>query len=251
MTVFVTEKTTNGILRALYYSFTEKVIPDDVTDGSNYQPELGARFIKITADEKVDGNNVARVADALVKYGGASVLTSIKVCLLSYKPNVMLLAFNFAYKTLSARKNVYKNLSDPVVSEFVFTERKVLAERHLMTGFLRFKESENGVIYARYSPDNDVTQLLAPHFLQRFSGLPFIIHDVKRGVIAASDGFRLKFDRTDLAADFKESENETEFEKLWKKYYREVNVKERKNEKQQNGYLPLRYRKFMSETYED
>lgn len=247
MTVFVTEKSINGVLCALFKSFTEKIIPDDVTDGKIFQPKLGDSLIKIFTDEK----NAERVQTALVKYGGYYVTDSLKTCLSSGNDKAMLIAFNFAYKTLAARKNVYANLSDPIVSDFVFTERKVRSEIHLMKGFLRFRESAGGVIYARYSPDNDITESLAPHFLKRFSGLPFIIHDVKRGRLAISDGFRLKFDDTDLKADFKPSERETEFENLWKRYYKEVNIAERKNERQQNARMPKRYRRFTPEAYEE
>lgn len=247
MTVFVTEKSINGVLCALFKSFTEKIIPDDVTDGKIFQPKLGDSLIKIFTDEK----NAERVQTALVKYGGYYVTDSLKTCLSSGNDKAMLIAFNFAYKTLAARKSVYANLSDPIVSEFVFTERKVRSEIHLMKGFLRFRESAGGVIYARYSPDNDITESLAPHFLKRFSGLPFIIHDVKRGRLAISDGFSLKFDDTDLKADFKPSERETEFENLWKRYYKEVNIAERKNERQQNARMPKRYRRFTPEAYEE
>ena len=74
---------------------------------------------------------------------------------------------------------------------------------------------------------------------------------MKRGRLAISDGFRLKFDDTDLKADFKPSERETEFENLWKRYYKEVNIAERKNERQQNARMPKRYRRFTPEAYEE
>ena len=67
MTVFVTEKSINGVLCALFKSFTEKIIPDDVTDGKIFQPKLGDVLIKIFTDEK----NAERVQTALVKYGGS------------------------------------------------------------------------------------------------------------------------------------------------------------------------------------
>ena len=36
---------------------------------------------------------------------------------------------------------------------------RVGAERHLLSGFLRFQETHNGVFYAPCSPDNDVVDL--------------------------------------------------------------------------------------------
>ena len=66
-------------------------------------------------------------------------------------------------------------------------------------------------MYAKYIPDNDITELIAPHFLRRLGNLPFIIHDGKRGKIAISNGKSLEFRHTDLPANFVPSENEKEF----------------------------------------
>ena len=43
MTVFVTEKSINGVLCALFKSFTEKIIPDDVTDGKIFNRSSATR----------------------------------------------------------------------------------------------------------------------------------------------------------------------------------------------------------------
>ena len=148
------------------------------------------------------------------------------------------------------KKDLSGALNDKTVSDFVYTVQKVCTETHRIKGFLRFSESHGGVIYARYSPDNDVTELVAPHFVKRLSGLPFVIHDVKRNKIAVSDGYNVLFDKTELPASFVPSARETAFADLFKTYYREINVEERKNTKQQDAYMPKRYRKYMSETYE-
>lgn len=246
MNVFIAEKNIEGLLSALFYSFVAKILPDKITDGKVYQQGFSDVITQIKTDEK----QAERVQTALIKYGGYDIIKRIKICLLSCGEEAALISFRFAYKTLFYKKDVSGNLSDPVVIKFTFEEQKVWTERHHIMGFLRFRESAGGVIYARYSPDNDITELVAPHFLKRLSGLPFIIHDVKRNKIAVSDGFALKYDYTDLPANFSPSENEENFLNLWRRYYREINIKERTNLRGQDRFMPRRYRKYMPETYE-
>ena len=127
---------------------------------------------------------------------------------------------------------------------------KVWLERHRFTGFLRFEETKNGLLYAEYAPDNDITDLLAPHFIKRIN-LPFVICDVKRSRFAAWNGKELALFNADIPTNVLRSQFEKNVNDLWRGYFKATNVKERPHPKQQDGYLPRRYRKFMSEFDED
>ena len=246
MKMFVIDKSIDGLLCALYISFTEKLIPDYVVDKKSYQPRLNCLAIEIENDVQ----KANRVKTALFNYGGDDIIAHLKVCLASCESSALLVAFNYAYFMLEKRQDVSNMLAEKKVSDFSFMVQKVLHERHIMLGFLRFKESANGVLYAQYTPDNDITELIAPHFLRRLSSTPFIIHDGKRGKIAISNGRTIKIQYTDLPANFSPSQNEESFNLLWKKYFRAVNIKERKNTAQQDRYFPRRYRKYCFETWE-
>ena len=246
MKMFVIEKSVDGILSALYVSFTEKLIPDLVVDNMTYQPQID--YLPIEIETNLEHAN--RVKTALFKYGGNDIIAHIKVCLLSCEKDALLVAFNYAHFMLEKRQDVSNMLAEKKVSSFSFLVQKVLHERHIMLGFLRFKESANGVLYAQCAPDNDIVELLAPHFLRRLSSTPFIIHDGKRNKIAISNGRTIKVQFTDLPANFSPSQNEENFNLLWKKYFRAINIKERKNTRQQDAYFPRRYRKYSFETWE-
>lgn len=245
MIIFIAEKSLDGLLSALFYSFTQKTAPGKVTDGTAFQPGMYDSVIKI----ETNAPQAERVKKGLIRYGGADIVRRLSVCLLSCEEEAFTAAFRYAYKTLFLRKDISGNMADPVTAQFIFTEQKVWRERHNILGFLRFAESAGGVIYARYSPDNDITELVAPHFLKRLSGLAFVIHDVKRNKAAVSDGYSLKMMRTGEAA-FIPSAEEKNFAALWKRYYEEINIPERLNPRQQRRCMPVRYRKFMPETYE-
>lgn len=247
MKIFIIENDINSLLCALYFSFDNGIIPDIIfKKNENIQQGLTDEIFEIKTDDK----QAEKTSGVLVNYGGYGIITSLKTCLCSSEENAALYAFRFAYKTIFLKKDIGGNLADKTVSDFSYTVKKVWTEIHRIKGFLRFSESHGGVIYARYAPDNDVTALIAPHFLRRLSGLPFVIHDVKRGTIAVSNGCELILDKTKLPASFVPSEKETKFEELFKTYYREINIESRKNLRQQDGYMPRRYRHFMPETYE-
>lgn len=246
MTVFLIEKSLTGICSALFYAFTERITPDSVLSRDNFTQNFTDRYIKI----KNDGEKARRVLRALIKYGEEHVSERIKICLLSCEDNAVKIAFDYAYLTLSQRRDVSNFLADKRVSDFDFTVKKVMSENHRLKGFIRFKETANGILYAPCSPDNDITELLCPHFVQRLSNVPFIIHDVKRNKAGVSDGKRFKIMTTETDAILNLSGDEKKWETLWKNYYRAVNIKERKNKKQQDNLMPVRYRKFLPETYE-
>lgn len=246
MKMFVIDNSIDGILSALYISFTEKIVPDFVVDKKGYQPRLNCLPIAI----ETDNEKANRVKTALFKYGGDDIIAHLKVCLLSCERDALGVAFNYARFMLEKRQDVSNMLAEKKVSDFSFLVQKVLHERHIILGFLRFKESANGVLYAQYAPDNDITELVAPHFLRRLSNTPFIIHDGKRNKIAISNGRTIKFQHNDLPANFSPSQNEEHFNLLWKKYFRAINIKERKNTASQDNYFPRRYRKYCFETWE-
>lgn len=246
MKIFLTDKTLSGILSALYFSFTENVIPDDVKEKDFASRSFTDEYI--TVEPFVSGEN--RVRSALIKYGGVRTVNAAKICLLSCEEKAAKFAFDFLYLTLLRRKCVIEDLSEKTVTDFLYAVNKVLTERHRFTGFIRFKETESGILYAPFTPDNDVTALLMPHFIRRLSYRPFVIHDLKRGVVGISDGRSYKTVKTDAVAAVNLSQDEKEWENLFKSYYKSVNIKERKNLKQQDNFMPRRYRKNLPETFE-
>ena len=124
--------------------------------------------------------------------------------------------------------------------------RKVTYEIHRMHGFVRFLESASGALYAPLSPDNDVVDLLVPHFRARLPEFPFVLHDVKRKKAAVYDGkntFLAPLERAEVML----SADEQAWQALWQRYYRSVNIPQRERLKQMKGYMPVRYWKFMPE----
>lgn len=123
---------------------------------------------------------------------------------------------------------------------------KVSKERHLLLGILRFQEVGNG-LYASVTPDNDVIEVLAEHFVDRLKNEPFIIHDKRRNkavIYNRKDWYitDFKYDEELLLSD-----REKSFQEMWKGYFEHIGIKERKNLNLQRQFVPTRYRKNIIE----
>ncbi len=155
-------------------------------------------------------------------------------------------AFSYAKKIVRYGESVRGRLADADVRRALDLSGRVWTEVHRLKGFLRFRETAEGVLYAPCTPDNDVVELLESHFCKRFQGLAFVIHDVKRGLALLYDGKECLLARADNAEVIL-SEKELAFSALWKKYYQTVTIPSRKNVRQQKNYMPVRYWSMLTE----
>lgn len=156
------------------------------------------------------------------------------------------IAFHYFKRLALMKRSIRNRLAIPDVFAAQQRIKKVNLEIHRMHGFIRFMESENGLLYAPFSPDNDICDLLVPHFRARLCEYAFVLHDVKRKKAAFCDGETFFLSPLEQADIFL-SANESEWQSLFKRYYQAVNIPERERLTQMRGYMPKRYWKFMPE----
>lgn len=155
-------------------------------------------------------------------------------------------AFAYLRKVARQKRPVRTQLASVDVFRAAEYIKKVRYEVHRFHGFIRFMECESGALYAPFSPDNDICDLLVPHFRARLPAYPFVLHDVKRKKAAVYDGthaFIAELDKANILL----SANEEGWQELWKKYYSAVNIPSRERLKQMRNYMPVRYWAFMPE----
>lgn len=136
---------------------------------------------------------------------------------------------------------------NPVVADLQAILKKISHEQERMMQFVRFSVMEGNILYARIEPDNDVIELAARHFCDRFHKERFIIHDIGRNkaVIASEGRWLISAFALEDAPD--PSEEERSYRKLWKQYFDHIAILERKNTRCQNNFIPDRYRKHLTE----
>lgn len=207
----------------------------------NIQIGLDVKLVEVNAD----GEKAERVKRKLYSLDKGST-EDISLLLRSCDPLKEQTAFDYIKLIIAHGGAVRTMLANPTVMEMSDIRSRVYGETHKMKGFLRFIENNEGVLYAPYSPDNNITDLLAPHFAKRFSNQRFVIHDVKRKIAAMYDGNEIIIIDAD-GAEIYLSEYQQHFEELWRQYYKSVNIESRPHEKQMKGYMPVRYWKFLPE----
>lgn len=244
MKIFLIKNSLDGLLSALFYAYEKKIFPDEIT-ADPVQQSLNDNFIEIATCK----NHSERVKKFLLTAATKNLLQDTSVAFKSGEKEKFTIIFDYLRLATDFKStDVSKNFADERVLAFSDLLRRIYNEVHRFKGFLRFQESEKGFIYAHYTPDNDVTEYLMPHFKARLGKLPFIIHDVKRNIVGLCDGKTHKtFFAENKTLTIKLSSSEKDFVSLWKEYYADVAIRERKNTRQMLNYMPARYHKDLPE----
>lgn len=160
------------------------------------------------------------------------------------------------------------NLRNPYVARTHELARRTANEEHKEIEFLRFGELENGVLYARIGPENNVMAFIMPHFADRLPKENFLIHDEKRDLFgvhpAGKDWYMVSgrgaceyniADRDNArttAADapnagIRLSGEERKYRELFALFHETAAIGERRNRRLQQQMLPLRFQEYMFE----
>ena len=119
-------------------------------------------------------------------------------------------------------------------------------ELHHFKGFTRFREIQEGFLFAEIEAENDVLEDLSSHFLRRLPAEKFIIYDkLRKRALVSVKGEASLVDIVDL--DIRESDEEKFFQDLWKGFYDAIAIKERANEKLMISNMPKKYWKYLPE----
>lgn len=238
MKIFITDGSVISYFTAVFDAFNTDCM---ITSNNNIQLALDSEVIRVECNiEKCE-----RVRDGIARYDTYAehdILLVLRSCDIRKEQ----IAFEYIKKLMQVKSPIRKRLSLTEVIKFNDILHKVTYETHKLTGFLRFTECSGGVLYAPYSPANNITDMLMRHFSERLKCEKFIIHDIKRKIAGIYNGSEWTLGYLN-EAEICLSENEKAFENLWKKYYNAVNIEERPHEKQMKSYMPVRYWKFLPE----
>lgn len=227
MIAFNVEKSVDGLFSALYVSFIRKIVPDRIFIKNPNMKAYNLKVVNVQTDHECS----KRVGNAIFNYGGKELMDKISNCLLSDDERTLDVCFFVAYTTLFYRRDTSKNTELEKVMQFLCIEDKVIRERNRIIRTIEFNESDGGILYASIFPSCNVCPLLAPYFYKKYYKLPFILHDVKRGSIVASNGYTIHFTDTEHKLDLLKLNDQQQFDKLWKRCYREILLKEKRLQK--------------------
>ena len=153
MKFYITDGTPAAFFTAVFNAFNEKELI--ITSDDNVQLSLGSEVIRVDSDMQ----KCERVRCGIAKYdkyAEEEILLALRSCD-SLKEQI---AFEYIRKLMSLKAPIRKMLSLTETIEFNDLVHKVTGEAHKLKGFLRFIEGNDGALYAPYSPDNNITDLL-------------------------------------------------------------------------------------------
>lgn len=249
--ILLCEDSLEGVFSGIYEAYARKYSPEDtvlqVGEEDNYQ--LFSEYITIEADAV----QTRKVSNTINREFGSDAFLDICRALATEDAG----KGNAVYQTVAVglkeknRKKVMENLANIYVNKVsklsVYTSNEI---QHLK-GFLRFQELENGMLYSKIGPKNNILTFLAPHFADRLPLENFVIYDEIRSLFvvhpAGAQWFLVTGDylREDGAMVF--SDAELEYQELFTYFCHKIAIKERKNLNLQRQMLPIRFQEYMVE----
>lgn len=243
MLKLIYEDSFEGFLTAMYYAFYSK---DEIT---SIELDNSSDIDMITTIEyiKTDIDKYKKVKDAIVMKIDPLALNKIYKLYLSNNKNKGLICYKYLKTAFKLGTEIHKHIYLDVVREINLIERRVTLESHRFTGFVRFSLINNKFLYSSIEPDNNILELISPHFQNRFSNEYWIIHDVKRNIASVYN--KISWEIVEMNNDIYNSlkDYNDEFEDLWKNYFVSTSIKERSNPRLQKQSMPKRYWKHLTE----
>ncbi len=240
--IYTYDASLEGFFSCVFVAYSKKETPSLIT-AQSFQPALGEEVRPIQTDQE----QASRVSYAIERHLGIDGIHDLKYAFANcdpYRETVILRFLRLVFKHGNKTRTMF---SEPAVIEFNQLVYATSHEVHRMKGFLRFSKSTSGIYYAKFEPDHDVMEFILPHFAARLNDSTFVIHDLKRHKMGLYDGEKQLVVKTDKQVILTLSEDELAVRKLWQEYFINVNIPERKRERQQMQFLPKRYRKHMTE----
>jgi probable DNA metabolism protein len=241
---YLYDETFAGLLSCIFAHYHEEkaagVYPERM-----YQPSLlrGARAVA-TDQERAD-----RVCAALERKTTRLALRKIYYTFLSVTPrkeNLILSYTTLAFR-LGSRLAAYR--TQPEILPVEIAANRVSTELERFLGFVRFQDAGR-FLYAAIAPNNNILPLLADHFTDRLAGENFMIHDTGRDTALVWDRREVCLVPFRRAGTWRPSEEERLWQRLWREYFENIVINERRNLRLQARFAPRRHRSCLTEFQE-
>ncbi len=264
--IYVCEDSLTGIFSGIYEVWKRKMTAEEVglEVGDSFERRLFCEYIFCKAEER----KALAVIRMIQKNLGADVYEKISYALLSADRRKAEMVFRamLEAKKLSRKDRLMEHLGNEVVRAVFGMYRQVANEAHHYKGFVRFRELKNKTLFAKIEPKHAVLPCIAEHFADRFPQENWVIYDKTHEVFLIHEkGKRYYFlqqymcmkgdsgSAQNIVGGF--SEEEMDYETLWKGFVQSISVAERENRALQNQNLPLRFRtnlvEFSKEEWSD
>lgn len=227
--IYLCEDTPDGIFTAIYDAWAAN-IPDSrlsIQAEPYHEMQLFADYVYVQTDLE----KAVKVARSVRGKIGQEAYDMIYKASLSYEKDKIdaiyrFLKLGFRYKSSA----VYMHGNNAVCRLYEL-KRNVWNEAHSFREFVRFHESEAGILISQIRPKNQVLPILAYHFSDRFPEEHFVILDETHEMGLFHEKGRqwylapLEKAVLDRIWGYRRI---SEYEELWKTFFRTIAIEERK-----------------------
>lgn len=221
----------------------ERTIPlnikDDTFQGNLFEETIN---LKIKNDETI----ISKIINAL----GLKIFNVLYYLFLSTQEDKEMLIFYFLLYSLKERHKVFYLRNIAVIDKALKACQYVSRENHKLKGFLRFQELENHLLYAEMAPENNILPLIVKHFTQRLAHEYWLITDTKRNIMAIYDQKKVIIIPRNEVIIKNFSPTEKNIQQLWQTFYQTIAIKERRNERCRQNFMPKKYWQYIIEMRE-
>lgn len=239
-----------GIYEAYQYKKDEHIVSHDEIHLAVKEPDTYRLFMhyeKVTTDREKS----LKVSRTLKRELGEDTFYDMCLALASDREEKADAVYHTVVLGLQYHdRNVFARLHEDAVSSAFACQRGASRELQHLKGFLRFGELEQGILYAKFAPKNNILTYLMAHFADRLPADDFIIFDEKRGLYGLHPRYKQWYLVSEAAIDEDKlvfSKDEEVYKELFVRFCKTIAIEERKNPELQRNMLPLRFRPYMPE----
>jgi len=235
-----------GFLTTVFTVFKERLDPVNIEKTSSHVPDLFEETRTVNSREDLAKRVILGIKNRISPLMPRLVLHAF----LTGAPGVENTLLACVQKGLSQGPGFTDNLADPHALALEQLSRRCLHEYHLFLGIVRFRQVTPGCYYAPIQPENNILPLLGGHFSRRLGDQDWIIHDLTRGTaLIFSNG---KLEMAEITLDQPNEgagppDLEDEYFSIWRTYYENIGIADRKNPRLRMNFLPKKYWKHLPE----
>ena len=252
MNIYICENTLDGLFSSIFQAYEDRHPHEDnkviSTPINNY--ELFANYIPVLTNAEYAqrvNRKLLNILDCTTYYQLCSAFLCESTIAFEISNSIyhtVVRCIDMA-KSKTSTKNLMKDLTNPYISQIFKCSKRVMREADHLYGFTRFKELQNGILFARIHPENNLITILMDHFDNRFPLESFIIYDEPRDIAALHhphcSSILLKHPSFDDEAICKYSEDENRFSQLWISFFNSITIESRTNPHLQQQMIPKRF----------
>jgi probable DNA metabolism protein len=243
--------TFEGFLSAVFHIYEYKLGEVEIVK----KEFASSTFFDSEEDVFTDIEKAKRVWKGISKKISKDGKTKLYKAFLSEMPQIENIMLAYIRRALSSEKNIETDFTDQNILFIDKIAKKVSREKHRMDAFVRFRLTKDGIYFATIEPDFNVLPLNAEHFKKRYADQKWLIFDLKRRYGIYYNLENVETVAVEISSEINQksqSQNyftfeEMQFQELWGNYFKNSNIKTRKNIKLHIKHIPKRYWKYLSE----